>query len=113
MQIASMYWNVEELWSRGGVQNYWKRKGCTTRCGASRWESAKRLRQSESTVHFKKCNANVLPLRSPLTFVVDEQIRELFFQSLDLGNVTHQNVRIIWILQRIVLVIILGTVEAL
>src|ERR1051326_4502171 len=105
MRIAFTCWNVGESWSRGGIQNYWKRKVCTTRCGASRWESAKRLRQSESTVHFKKCNANVLPLRSPLTFVVDEQIRELFFQSLDLGNVTHPNVKVFLVFLCLVLVL--------
>src|SRR3954451_2018890 len=47
------------------------------------------------------------------TLIIDEQIRKLLFQRFNLGTITNLNVRIFRVVQRVVLVVVLSTVEAL
>src|SRR5215469_15689269 len=46
------------------------------------------------------------------SLVIDKQIRELLLQRLDLWTITNLNVRIRRVVERVILVIILGTVES-
>src|SRR4051812_45140383 len=45
--------------------------------------------------------------------VIDEQIRKLLFQRFNLGTITNLNVRIFRVVQRVILMIVLSSVEAL
>ena len=47
------------------------------------------------------------------TLIIDEQIRKLLFQRFNLGTITNLNVRIFRVVQRVILVVVLSTVETL
>src|SRR5690348_15010087 len=52
---------------------------------------------------------------SPLvsSLIIDKQIRKLPFQCFDLWTITYLNVRVLRVMQRVILVVILSTIETL